>query len=291
MHLNDWDGTVRPVTTIPRIVSADDHVVEPPDVFTSRLPAKYRDAGPRVVREPVAEMTFRGGKYAYAMGRRGPARRLVALRRPRHPADAPLRVRGLRARRGAGGADDLRRDAARLLPAAAAPRRHGPQLGRGVAVLPDVPALLRPDVPRGRRQGPRAPVRAGLQRLDGGGVVRGQRRTAGSAVPDPAVGRRARGRRGPAQRGARGEGGVLLRAAVEPRAAVGARRRPLLGPVRRRVRRDRHRHLHAQRLGLEDAVDVARTRRRRCRRRSPTSSPRARWPTGCSRACSCATRT
>ena len=36
---------VRPVTTIPRIVSADDHVVEPPDVFTSRLPAKYRDAG------------------------------------------------------------------------------------------------------------------------------------------------------------------------------------------------------------------------------------------------------
>ena len=29
-------------------------------------------------------------------------------------------------------------------------------------------------------------------------------------------------------------------------------------------------------------------RRRRCRRRSPTSSPRARWPTGCSRACSCA---
>ena len=37
---------VRPVTTIPRIISADDHVVEPPDVFTSRLPAKYRDAGP-----------------------------------------------------------------------------------------------------------------------------------------------------------------------------------------------------------------------------------------------------
>ena len=54
--------------TIPRIVSADDHVVEPGDVFTSRLPAKYRDTGPRVLRAPVAEMTFRGGRYAYAMG-------------------------------------------------------------------------------------------------------------------------------------------------------------------------------------------------------------------------------
>jgi predicted TIM-barrel fold metal-dependent hydrolase len=56
------------MTTIPRIVSADDHVVEPPDVFTSRLPARYRDVGPRVVRAPVAEMTFRGGNYVTRMG-------------------------------------------------------------------------------------------------------------------------------------------------------------------------------------------------------------------------------
>src|SRR6185436_2933292 len=56
---------------IPRIVSADDHVVEPPDVFTSRLPAKYKELGPHVVRKPVAEMTFRGGKYAYRMGEEG----------------------------------------------------------------------------------------------------------------------------------------------------------------------------------------------------------------------------
>ena len=56
---------------IPRIISADDHVVEPPDVFTSRLPAKYKELGPHVVREPVAEMTFRGGKYAYKMGEKG----------------------------------------------------------------------------------------------------------------------------------------------------------------------------------------------------------------------------
>ena len=83
-------------------------------------------------------------------------------------------------------------------------------------------------------------------------------RAAGPAVPHPAVGRRPRGRRGAAQRGARRAGGLLLRDAAEPRAAVDPRRRPVLGPVRRRVRRDRHRDLHAQRLGLEDAVDVAR---------------------------------
>jgi predicted TIM-barrel fold metal-dependent hydrolase len=56
------------MNTLPRIVSADDHVVEPADVFTSRLPAKYRDVGPRIVRAPVAEMTFRGGNYVTRMG-------------------------------------------------------------------------------------------------------------------------------------------------------------------------------------------------------------------------------
>src|SRR3954451_5178015 len=30
-------------------ISADDHVVEPPHVWTDRLPSKYRDVGPRVV--------------------------------------------------------------------------------------------------------------------------------------------------------------------------------------------------------------------------------------------------
>lgn len=37
--------------TFPHIVSPDDHVCEPPDLWTSRLPSKYRDIGPRVVRE------------------------------------------------------------------------------------------------------------------------------------------------------------------------------------------------------------------------------------------------
>ena len=34
---------------IPMIVSVDDHVVEPPDLFDGRLPAKYADLAPRVI--------------------------------------------------------------------------------------------------------------------------------------------------------------------------------------------------------------------------------------------------
>lgn len=36
---------------IPKIISVDDHVVEPPDLWSSRLPARFRDRGPRIVRE------------------------------------------------------------------------------------------------------------------------------------------------------------------------------------------------------------------------------------------------
>jgi predicted TIM-barrel fold metal-dependent hydrolase len=44
-------GQESPVTTIPRIISVDDHVVEPPDLWANRLPSRYRDRGPRVMRE------------------------------------------------------------------------------------------------------------------------------------------------------------------------------------------------------------------------------------------------
>ena len=56
------------MTDIPWIVSLDDHVVEPPDVWTSRLPAKYRDVGPHVVHGPA--------------GHADPRRRHATARRP-----------------------------------------------------------------------------------------------------------------------------------------------------------------------------------------------------------------
>lgn len=42
--------------TIPKIISVDDHIIEPPTLWTERLPAKYRDAGPRVERVRKSEM-------------------------------------------------------------------------------------------------------------------------------------------------------------------------------------------------------------------------------------------
>ena len=36
---------------IPKIISVDDHVVEPPDLWVERLPSKYKDKGPRVERD------------------------------------------------------------------------------------------------------------------------------------------------------------------------------------------------------------------------------------------------
>ena len=49
---------------IPRIISVDDHVVEPPDLWTSRLPAKYQDKAPRVVRERM-KFNFVGGIFSF----------------------------------------------------------------------------------------------------------------------------------------------------------------------------------------------------------------------------------
>lgn len=48
---------------IPWFVSVDDHVVEPPHVWTSRLPARYRDRGPRYERLPVGRTRYDNGGF------------------------------------------------------------------------------------------------------------------------------------------------------------------------------------------------------------------------------------
>ena len=50
---------------IPRIVSVDDHVIEPADTWTKRLPAKYREIGPRLERLRVANLRFDGMNYSF----------------------------------------------------------------------------------------------------------------------------------------------------------------------------------------------------------------------------------
>ena len=53
---------------LPKIISVDDHVLEPANVWSDRLPSKYADIGPRIVRAPVKEMTFIGGKFTAIPG-------------------------------------------------------------------------------------------------------------------------------------------------------------------------------------------------------------------------------
>jgi predicted TIM-barrel fold metal-dependent hydrolase len=55
----------------PKIISVDDHVVEPANVWVDRLPAKYHDVGPRVVRTPVGKIEFIGGKFTPTIGQPG----------------------------------------------------------------------------------------------------------------------------------------------------------------------------------------------------------------------------
>jgi hypothetical protein len=53
---------------LPKIISVDDHVVEPADLWTSRLPAKFKDEGPHVVRKESPEVVFQGGKLEVKEG-------------------------------------------------------------------------------------------------------------------------------------------------------------------------------------------------------------------------------
>jgi predicted TIM-barrel fold metal-dependent hydrolase len=55
----------------PWIISVDDHVVEPPDLWSSRLPAKYKEIGPRVEMHPSGTPILQGGNYIESPGTEG----------------------------------------------------------------------------------------------------------------------------------------------------------------------------------------------------------------------------
>jgi predicted TIM-barrel fold metal-dependent hydrolase len=54
-------------SALPRIISVDDHVVEPPTLWTDRLPMELRERGPRVERDR-AELSFKGGVLSFEKG-------------------------------------------------------------------------------------------------------------------------------------------------------------------------------------------------------------------------------
>jgi len=53
---------------LPKIISVDDHIVEPADLWTSRMPAKFKDAAPHIVRKDMPDVTFVGGKLTVNEG-------------------------------------------------------------------------------------------------------------------------------------------------------------------------------------------------------------------------------
>ncbi len=189
--------------------------------------------------------------------------RLVAVRRPRLPVPQAVgRGRLRRARRHAG---DVRRDPSRLLEAEGPARRHGREPRRGVDLLPQhAPPLLRPDVLRageeGRRRRPRAAVRAGLQRLDDRRVVRRRRQGPPHPVDDgAAVGRadcaRTRCAAAPTRAASRSRSPRTRTRSGLP--SVHDKNR-FWDPLFTRVRGDRHGRVHAHRLVVAHAGDVAR---------------------------------
>jgi len=49
------------MSELPKIISVDDHVVEPPHVWETWLPDKYKDRGPKVERRGIGQMRHVGG--------------------------------------------------------------------------------------------------------------------------------------------------------------------------------------------------------------------------------------
>jgi predicted TIM-barrel fold metal-dependent hydrolase len=72
LHMGDLDVLPEEMARIPRIIDVDAHIVEPPHIWSSRLPAKYRDIGPHVEYHPFGTPKLDGARYIEAPGTEGP---------------------------------------------------------------------------------------------------------------------------------------------------------------------------------------------------------------------------
>ena len=236
-------------STIPPIVSVDDHLIEPPGVWQDRVPERYRDVAGRRLPQGLRCLCRQSGGA-------GTARRLVALRGPVLPGHPLYRLRRVPTQPRGQHGGLAQRHPARLLAAEGPARGHDAKRRRSIALLPQLSTVLWPDLQRGAGQGTGPALREGLQRLHGGGVVRRERGAPDTPLPDPLVGRARSGKRGPPQRGPWGAGGDLQRVARMAGSAQYLVR--LLGSVLRGLRGDGHCHLHAHRLGHPHAHHVRR---------------------------------
>ena len=207
----------------PKIVSVDDHVVEPPHLWQTWLPEKYKERGPRGrAARPRSHQDGRTRDLRARDRRERPGRRHLVLRGQDVPAQAPRGRGGLLPRRDGAQADHLRRDAPRLLRAQGARSTTWTSTGstRRCASRPSPGSAAR----RSSRRTTRSSRSRACRRTTTGWWRSGAGDTGGALVPlvpRPAVGRGARGRRGAPQRGARRAGG---RASPSCRPTSGCRR-------------------------------------------------------------------
>ena len=253
-----------------RIVSADDHLIEPPDLFEGRMPEALADRA--------------SGRPHRSTGPPG-----LALRGQRLPQHRPQRGGRPPPRRVVDGRRQLRRDAPRLLGHPCPRPGHGPRRHRRLGLLPVVDRRL-------RRHGvlalagpqARPGVRAGVERLAPRGVGRHLPRPH-HPDPDHVVARpRGGGRDGAGERRARVPGAELHRVPVEDRLAVGALRP--LGPAPAGVRR-RRRWCACTPARDRGRRSRATTRPSRCSRPCSRSTPTWPRPTGSGRALAPVSRT
>ena len=218
-------------------------------MFVDHIAPRYRDAG-------AAHRRARARCAGLGVG--GP---LLSAVVPGQRAHAPVpRRRGGQGRRPV--RPPLRRHDPGRLRRARARALDGRRRRVGRAAVPDVPALRRQPLPRSRRQGPRARVCAGVERLDARRVVRRVSRAVHPADDDPAVGPAARGAR---DRALRGEGIEGASSSSRTRIRSGCRRsRAVTG-----IRCSRPRPTPACRCRCTSA------RRRGCSRLRPTRRRRS----------------
>ena len=287
---------------LPKIISVDDHVVEPAHVWQTWLPEKHRAAGPHVERKRWGRLRhLKGAKYDMEEdpnGAWGDAwyyedkliyvhKKFVAI-----PQAATT---------GEGENIEFDRSQMTMTPLTYDEMRPGCyereariddlalELGRRLAPLPHLPAVLRPDLLRGRRQGARSRLRARLQRLDGRGVVRAvavattsrsaSSRSGTSSSPRP---RRCATRSAACRAICFSEMPAPAEAAHDPQR--------LLGPALPGVQRLGRHRVDAHRLVVDEPDGLARRAEGRERDDRVQQLDGRRSPTGCSRASSSSTR-
>ena len=59
--IHDTAPRLGSTTPLPKIISVDDHIVEPPHLWDTWLPARWRDRGPKAERRGIGDMEHIGG--------------------------------------------------------------------------------------------------------------------------------------------------------------------------------------------------------------------------------------